>query len=101
MQVRIYFTGGNYHDMPLEDWDKIYERIREGSPNYLKIIAPRCITLNLNNISHVIEIDEPKAESTVVTPPSPAQVRNEKEKTEELTDRSLDSQLADPNLGEE
>lgn len=42
-----------------------------------------------------------KAESTVVTPPSPAQVRNEKEKAEEMTDRSLDSQLNDPNLGSE
>lgn len=46
-------------------------------------------------------VPQPKAESTVVTPPTPAEVRNEKEAAEEQTDRSLDSQLSDPELGNE
>lgn len=66
---------------------------------WLALVDGRWILINL---SHVLSIEEePVTEATsgVVTPPSPAQIKAEKEQQEQQKAPNLEEQLANPEVG--
>lgn len=94
----LSFKNGKEVDITEEANTKLIETYQQyaNAPdvdNRFMLISSDSTFIKLAELSHSYLTETTSASSTVVTPPSPAQVRSDKQAEEDKRDISLDAQL--------
>jgi len=100
---RVYFVLGTYIDILSAEYDYIMDQLTKGMTGNFIELAPvnsttqqagRKLVLNINQISHILEI-QVENKGAVVRPNNPQLIRNDAERIEADKSKDLDSALED------
>ena len=94
MKYTVYFNAGGYTWITQEEMGLLIDSL-SADKSYIYFLSTRTIPLyiNLLLVTHIEGYEEVPANSDVITPPSPAELREEKQREEDSKDVSLDAQL--------
>lgn len=103
-QYRVYFLNDSVITLSEEEMQQLVVQTSQRMTTELAFIVNinggRRLFIRVENITY-IDQEEIEGESGVVTPPSPAEIRAQKEAVVTNRPTDLGEQLANPNLGKE